>query len=97
MKQLECDDGYELILDNGPIQVFGTLSSVYGDSLAIHELFGFFSPSANKFCRMCLAHRNEINFNFDESYFTLRDIEGHDGHAEIASAMRNGDPSTGVN
>lgn len=51
----------EILLDIAEIPGFrinGTISSICGDTKGIHELFGFSSPSATKFCRLCLLSRD---------------------------------------
>ncbi|KAJ8018461.1 hypothetical protein HOLleu_43537 [Holothuria leucospilota] len=96
MKKLESDSGYNIVLPDGILKVHGTLTSVCGDTMALHDLFGFLSPSANKFCRMCLAGRNDRGSFFEEEHFTMRSIEEHDENTELALGLRNGDSTTGV-
>lgn len=62
VKELESEDG--MLLDipgftNG-LLVRGFIAAVCADSKAAHELGGFLSPSANKFCRLCLIDRKDI-------------------------------------
>lgn len=96
MKQLESDDGYTMELNGRAIQIHGTLTSLSADTLAAHDLMGFMGPSSNRFCRLCLGTREEIQTKFSEDEFVLRSIEQHDEHAETASTLRQGDPASGV-
>ncbi|KAJ8018667.1 hypothetical protein HOLleu_43234 [Holothuria leucospilota] len=96
IKQLETDTGVELQLMRGPRRFNGTLVSAVGDTLAMHEMFGLLSPSANRLCRICLATREDIQSIFSEDEFVMRDIETHELHIEEAEHMRNGNPNTGV-
>lgn len=95
MKQLESDEGFSLNVGGEIVQIHGTLTSVSAYSFA-HELLGFMSPSANRFCRLCMASRAEIQTKFTEEEFVLRSIEEHDEHAEAALTLRRGDPAIGV-
>lgn len=62
VKELESEDGMLLHIPgftNG-LLVRGSIAAVCADSKAAHELGGFLSPSANKFCRLCLIDRKDI-------------------------------------
>lgn len=96
IKQLESDTGVELQLISGPRRFHGTLVSVVGDTLAMHDMFGLLSPSANKLCRICHATRDDIQTKFTEGEYVMRDIETHELHVHEAERMRNRIPMTGV-
>ncbi|KAJ8037515.1 hypothetical protein HOLleu_18345 [Holothuria leucospilota] len=96
MRQLESDGGYSIELNRERVQIHGTLTSLSADTLAAHDILGFLGPSANRFCRLCLAKREEIQTKFSEEEFVLRSIKQHDEHAEAASTQRLGDPASGV-
>ena len=96
IKKLESDSGTVIQIDAEDVHLRGALTSVSGDTLAAHEMFGFLSPSADRFCRLCLARRDEIDQLFTEEEFQLRTVEDHDRQVEAALQMRNGDPDTGV-
>ena len=96
IKELESDGGHVFDLDIGPTCMHGTLTSVVGDTLAIHDLFGFLSPSADRLCRRCMATRESIQTQFYEDQFELRTIEKHDEHVTVAEQMPRGNPDTGV-
>ena len=56
----------------------GTLVSVSADTKGAHGIGGFMSPSANKFCRLCLIHRSEINLKSNIDQLVLRDRNNYD-------------------
>ena len=55
IKKLESDSGTVIQIDAEDVHLRGSLTSVSGDTLAAHEMFGFLFPSADRFCRLCLA------------------------------------------
>lgn len=78
LRELE-EDGMVLKLVGYPdINLFGSLKSVSADTLGAHELFGFLSPSANYFCRLCLTTRKEILSHSNESTVSLPNRADHD-------------------
>ncbi|XP_041474010.1 uncharacterized protein LOC121422851 [Lytechinus variegatus] len=78
------------------IKVHGTLISFVGDSLAVHDILGFLSPSARKLCRLCLVTREEIQTNFSDEDFQLREMEEHDELSQIAADRGRGDSDSGI-
>lgn len=61
LKELESEDGMLLgIPDFTNFRIRGTIAGVCADTKGAHEIGGFFSPSANRFCRRCLITREEI-------------------------------------
>ncbi|GBM09162.1 hypothetical protein AVEN_176850-1 [Araneus ventricosus] len=70
------------------------LGNNWGDSLAAHGLFGFLSPSARHFCRLCLVDRAEMQYEFRSSMFQKRNKAMHD--QQIQLSLRNNDTSSGV-
>lgn len=59
MKRLER--GIEISLPNGdPFVLRAVLISLSGDTLAIHDISGFLSPSCKCFCRLCMITRDEF-------------------------------------
>jgi hypothetical protein len=79
-------------------RVHGTISSICGDTKAMHELFGFAGPSSNKFCRLCLIHRDEVREISRISDLSMRTRQKYMGHVQQAN-LTNGEsiPLTGVN
>ncbi|EFX81173.1 hypothetical protein DAPPUDRAFT_317930 [Daphnia pulex] len=76
LEELESEEG--MLLDIPDMQNFcirGTLVSVSADTKGAHEIGGLMSPSANKFCRLCLIHRSEINFKSNVDQLVLRDYD----------------------
>lgn len=53
LKELESDDGMHLDIPDlpGGLRIRGTIAMLCADSKAAHEIGGFMSPSANRFCR----------------------------------------------
>ena len=98
MSLLESDQGMLLDIPDMPgFRVHGTISSICGDTKGMHELFGFSGPSSNKFCRLCLIHRDEIREISRISDLSMRTRENYEEHVQQAN-LTNGEsiPSTGV-
>ena len=54
LKQLESNDGMQLDIEDYPgFKIRGTIVSFCADTKGAHQIFGFLSPSANLFCRLC--------------------------------------------
>ncbi|XP_065208206.1 uncharacterized protein LOC135840708 isoform X1 [Planococcus citri] len=61
LKSLESDEGIVIQLNTDENYVLrASLASFCGDGLAVHDLFGLLSPSANMFCRLCLISRTDL-------------------------------------
>lgn len=76
LEELESEEGMLLHIPDMPnFCIRGTLVSVSADTKGAHEIGGFLSPSANKFCRLCLIHRSEINFKSNVDPLVLRDYD----------------------
>lgn len=60
MQKLSTDEGVKIKTSTGNYIIRAVLIDVVGDTLAIHEILGFMSPSANFFCRSCYATRKEL-------------------------------------
>ena len=58
--KLESEEGTSLNFGDENFIRRATLESFCGDGLAIHDVFNLSSPSANKFCRLCLYSRNDL-------------------------------------
>jgi hypothetical protein len=98
MSLLESDQGMLLEIPDMPgFRVHGTISSIYGDTKDMHELFGFAGPSSNKFCRLCLIHRDEIREISRISDLSMRTRGNYEEHVQHSN-LTNGEyiPSTGV-
>ncbi|XP_043462982.1 uncharacterized protein LOC122499017 [Leptopilina heterotoma] len=75
-----------LRLSNGDI-IYGTLSVLIGDNLAIHQLCGFReSFSARYPCRICKAIMDQIKTMFREDSTILRSSEEHDLQVQAIEA-----------
>jgi hypothetical protein len=76
LEELESEEGMLLdIPDTHFFCIRGTLVSVSADSKGAHEIGGFMSPSAKRFCRLCLIHRSVINFKSNVDQLVLRDYD----------------------
>ncbi|KAL7291628.1 hypothetical protein TKK_0014666 [Trichogramma kaykai] len=62
LMQLESDKGVSCVINGKKYTFRATLVGVIADTLAAHELFGFLSPSARYFCRMCLITKEQRMF-----------------------------------
>ena len=97
MKLLESDSGVELVVNGDhKMDIHGALVSFSGDSLAVHDILGFLSPSAIKLCKMCMADRRSIQVHFTENEFEPRTIDDHNECAESAAERVRGDPESGI-
>ncbi|XP_062546931.1 uncharacterized protein LOC134212780 isoform X1 [Armigeres subalbatus] len=72
---LESDDGVNTTTDNDRWILRAVTCNVLGDTLAIHEIFGLLSPSANFFCRMCLISRKDLHAGYYSDHFEKRTVE----------------------
>lgn len=78
MKSLE--NGIEIELnDNSNEKVFGTIICVTGNALALCDICGYLSPSANHFCMNCMIHRANLQNNIS-GMFEKRSVEQHRRH-----------------
>lgn len=78
IKMLESEDGLKIQVDGHSLTLRGTLATVCGDTKGIHEMFGFMSPSADKFCRLCLISRKDILNHPTAGTVTMRNRTQHD-------------------
>ena len=60
LNKLESEEGVMVNFDGEPFVLRATIACVVADGLAAHQMFGFLSPSANHFCRLCMIHRSDI-------------------------------------
>ena len=67
--------GFEIIDSNGHhLTVFAAISSLVGDNLGRHTIFGLFeSFRARRFCETCMVTNDEIQTKFHSSDFELRE------------------------
>lgn len=95
---LESDEGMLLDIPHRPgFGVHGTLVSFCADTKGAHEIGGFMSPSAKKFCRVCHISRNEIRDHGTTDNVVLRTKQSLDYQAQDAlDNFPSGDPSAGV-
>lgn len=83
LKLLQSDKGVETDLLNGEKFILrACLCTLTADTLAAHEILGFFSSSgADKFCRICLI--SKTNLKDSTTYIgTLRTSELHEQHVQ---------------
>ena len=75
----KLENGVNLLLIRGAIEVYGALVAIAADNLASHQYGGFkaaFSRGIRK-CRTCLALGEDIQNKFCDSEFEHRSIENH--------------------
>ncbi|KAK4030543.1 hypothetical protein OUZ56_023786 [Daphnia magna] len=91
---LESDEGMLLDIPHRPgFGVHGTLVSFCADTKGAHEIGGFMSPSAKKFCRVCHISRNEIRDHGTTDNAVLRTKQSLDYQAQDAlDNFPSGDP-----
>ena len=72
LKDLEIA-GIDITVENIQLNVKVSLCQISGDNLGIHQLLGFVeSFSANRPCRYCCIHKNDMHVSFSEDAVTLR-------------------------
>lgn len=64
LKLLESDSGIAFDIRGKNVTLRSTIAAVCADSLACHSLFGFLSPSAKHFCKLCLVSREQLQTEF---------------------------------
>ena len=75
------EEGITITKAGKSLTIYGTVSCVVGDNLALHSLGGFSqSFNSGKCCRFCLADVTEQQTAFDESKVTLRNPETYRRH-----------------
>ncbi len=78
------NEGILVEINGKEIQVFGSLGTVNGDSLAQHTLFGLFeSFRAIHFCERCMARNDEIQYLYHEDDFETRDPKMFDQQIKV--------------
>ena len=97
LHELESDNGMLLdVADLADFRIRGNLVSVCADTKGAHEIEGFMSPSAKKFCRLCLIERPKINFKSRIDELVLRDRNNYDEAVVASNSYVNEIPKTGV-
>lgn len=97
LKLLESESGMLLNVSDMPgFRLRGSIICVCADSKAAHELGGFMSCSAEKFCRLCLLSRAEILSCREVDRTLLRNRENYLLGVNRAKALGDGDSSTGI-
>ena len=75
----KLENGVNLLLIRGAIEVYGALVAIAADNLASHQYGGFKAAFSRGFrkCRTCLALGEDIQNKFCDSEFEHRSIENH--------------------
>ncbi len=97
IKVLESDAGMLLELKGKPgFRIQGSIASICGDSKGMHEMFGFMSCSATKFCRLCLTSRCDIIKISNYLKTERRTRANYDAGVVDALELEAGDSRTGI-
>ena len=65
--------------------LYGTISVLTADNLAIHTLCGYVeSFSAHKFCQFCMIDKEEMQSVFDEDDVVKRTRENYEQHSRLS-------------
>jgi hypothetical protein len=97
LKELESEDGMLLgIPDFTNFRIRGTIAGVCADTMGGHEIGGFFSPSANRFCRLCLITREKIKQKSCFDQFEMRTRENYDEAVEASASNPEKASETGI-
>ena len=84
--------GVEVQIHGKNSLLHGTLCLFTADNLACHSVGGFFeSFSANRFCHICLVHKQNAQHIFNDDLVELRNRDNYSQHVEL-----NNPPLTGI-
>lgn len=86
LKDLKLLEDIGINIDGISGKVKGSLVSIVGDNLALHEIGGYttnFSSSITPLCRFCTATYNDMVISFKEKYFTRRTKEMHENQIKL--------------
>ncbi|XP_065204550.1 uncharacterized protein LOC135834551 [Planococcus citri] len=90
LKLLESDNGVRVNLNGEDLTIRASIAAFCGDGAAVHDVYGMLSPSANKFCRLCLIRRQDL-LNHDITPKQERTEEIFKNHvAQIMQIIQNG-------
>lgn len=95
LKKLESNEGVKIKLGGEDFTLRASLAGVAADSLALHQLFGFLSPSANLFCPICTISREDFN-NFVNFVAQHRNQEDHTKQIKDSQRSKKLRSSSGV-
>lgn len=59
--KLESEDGVNIQINGEEFILRASIASFCGDGLAVHQVYNLLSPSADKFCRMCMYSRKDLH------------------------------------
>jgi hypothetical protein len=94
---LESNSGMLLDVDGFPgFRIRGTIVCLCGDTKGIHEVGGFMSPSADKFCRLCLIRRSQIPEVSDTQSVDFRNRVNYEEGVANANDLGKADSTTGI-
>ncbi len=97
LHELESKNGMLLdVADLADFRIRETLVSVCADTKGAHEIGGFMSLSAKKFCRLCLIEHPEINFKRRIDDLVLRDRNNYDEAVVASNSDVNEIPKTEI-
>jgi len=97
LDELESEEGMALdVNDIADFRLNGTIVSACANTKGAHEIGGFMSPSATKFCRLCLISRSDINHKWLLDDLELRTRKNFDLAVENSKKDYNTIPLTGV-
>nr|XP_029723538.1 uncharacterized protein LOC109403469 isoform X1 [Aedes albopictus] len=80
LKALE--DGVEVYYGSEKFVLKAVMTIFCGDTLAVHDVFGYLSPSANYFCRICQISRNQFHSDPSEEH-AIRDKNWYTTNLEL--------------
>ena len=97
IKELESQEGMLLNIPGLPnFRVRDTIAPVCAETKGAHELGGFLSPSANKFCRLCLIDRKDIRFCSCVNQLIMRNRTNYENAVKESSLCTANFRQTGV-
>jgi len=94
------NDGFTFTLkENCTVKVQGALALVIGDTLAAHQLLGLKEGVrfANKKCRNCLTRFDQMQVDFTEDCFEMRNIAFHTVQCDMLAVNAHASVQYGIN
>lgn len=95
--ELESENGMKLSFESHPnFNIHGTIVQLCADSKGAHEIGGFMSSSAQKFCMKCLISRSEIKSKSRPFHLIPRTRHSHRLHVLASEETEQNHRTTGV-
>lgn len=95
LQKLESDDGVDIILNDQNYKLRASIACFCADGMAAHQVFGFLSPSARHFCRLCMITREQLHGGTNTEY-AKRSKDLYNDHVLMVATNRELESATGI-